>query len=122
MKKLIKSAKIISFLLCIVLFISMTSFTTPDLNFISYEQAYATAEQMFSSLTGLTDWDEQVLTPLYDKDQNLTYYCFDFISEEQGIGYILISSDFLHIIKTQNKIYRLSIIILSILLKKLMEK
>lgn len=93
MKKLIKSAKIISFLLCIVLFISMTSFTTPDLNFISYEQAYSTAGQMFSSLTGLTDWDEQVLTPLYDKDQNLTYYCFDFISEEQGIGYILISSD-----------------------------
>jgi hypothetical protein len=93
MKKLIKSAKIISFLLCIVLFISMTSFTTPDLNFISYEQAYSTAGQMFSSLTGLTDWDEQVLTPLYDKDQNMTYYCFDFIKSGNGIGYILISSN-----------------------------
>ena len=88
MQNLAKSTKFVSFLLCVILLFSMTSFTTPDLNFITYEQAYATAEQMFSSLTEFTDWDEQILTPLYNKDQNMTYYCFDFIKNEKGIGYI----------------------------------
>ncbi len=37
--------------------------------------------------------DSYVLTPLYDKDQKLTHYCFDFFEKDEGKGYIVISAD-----------------------------
>ena len=37
--------------------------------------------------------DSYTLTPLYDKDQKLTHYCFDFFEKDEGKGYVVISAD-----------------------------
>ncbi len=37
--------------------------------------------------------DSYILTPLYDKDQKLTHYCFDFFEKDEDRGYVVISAD-----------------------------
>ena len=93
MKKKKLSFKIAAFLTLMVMLITTSGFTLPSEGIISEQQARQVADSMIEFLAGIAEYDKVETTPLTDKNGNITYYCFDYFSQDVGQGYILISRD-----------------------------
>ncbi len=84
--------KIIYWITTIVILLSSTGLTFANEENILMGEARQLADEMFYNLTNVSDWDNCKVTPLTDKDGTITYFCFDYLKENKGVGYILVSA------------------------------
>lgn len=92
----VKMKRIILIGLLISMVISCFSLIHAENDTISAEEAFTLAVlHYYGNATGETDTaaDDYVMTPLYDQDDTIVYYCFDFLEDEKGKGYAVIAAN-----------------------------
>ena len=85
--------RITSFIIVLVIIVSCAGLTITNDELITLGEAEQTAAALFSTLTGINNWDDIIHTPLFNKDNECTYYCFGFTRNGDGVGYILIAAN-----------------------------
>ena len=92
----VKMKRIILIGLLISMVISCFSLIHAENDTISAEEAFTLAVlHYYGNATGETDTaaDDYVMTPLYDQNDTIVYYCFDFLEDETGKGYAVIAAN-----------------------------
>ena len=96
MKKIMKFLRIIAIVCLIVITMTTSTFASPQINIVSSEEAIDLA--MFYYCHNATDdklitVDNYAVTPLYDENEKITYYCVDLFYNGEGIGYVVIGGN-----------------------------
>lgn len=96
MKKMLRHSRVVAVISLLILLMTSPAFAMQPITSISSSEAaqmalyYYCLNRPDDSLVTL---DEYEVTPLYDKDGNITYYSVDFFYEGTPKGYVVISED-----------------------------
>lgn len=96
MKKIRKFLQVMSAVCVIILLLTSSAFASPEINVVSEDEAVEMASFYYCLNTldkETVQINQYVITPLYDEEGNVTYYCVDFFYQGKGKGYVLIGAN-----------------------------
>ena len=78
----------------LILLFSSSVFASPQINEISSKEAVELATFYYCcNTTEPVKFDQYTITPLYDEEGSITYYCVDFFNDGIGKGYVVIGQN-----------------------------